>query len=110
MRRRNLIQPDQFPYPVGLLFRDGSPITYDSGNYPALLDGVLARIDVAAFRDEQQAARDESRFLGFGIGMYVESSGLGPYEGARVRLTNTGGILLRQVRLCWKRASSCART
>lgn len=94
VRRRNLIQPDQFPYPVGLLFRDGSPLTYDSGNYPALLDGVLARIDVAAFREEQRAARDGGRFLGFGIGMYVEGCGLGPYEGARVRLTNTGGILL----------------
>lgn len=94
VRRRNLIQPEEFPYAVGLLFRDGSPLTYDSGNYPGLLDGALARIDLAAFRDEQQSARAEGRFLGFGIGMYVEGCGLGPYEGARVRLTNTGGILL----------------
>ena len=34
VRRRNLIQPDEFPYTVGLIFRDGSPLTYDSGNYP----------------------------------------------------------------------------
>ncbi len=94
VRRRNLIQADEFPYAVGLKFRDGSPLTYDSGNYPALLDGVLARVDIPAFRVEQAAARKEGRFLGLGIGMFVEGSGLGPYEGARVRLTNRGRILV----------------
>lgn len=94
VRRRNLIQPDEFPYAVGLKFRDGSPLTYDSGNYPALLDGVLARIDLPAFRAEQAEARKQGRFLGLGLGMFVEGSGIGPYEGARVRLTNRGRILV----------------
>ncbi len=94
VRRRNLIQPDQFPYAVGLTFRDGSPLTYDSGNYPALLDGVLERIDLKAFRVEQAEARKSGRFLGLGLAMYVEGTGIGPYEGARIRLTNTGRILV----------------
>ena len=94
VRRRNLIGPSEFPYAVGLKFRDGSPLTYDSGNYPLLLDGVLERIDVGAFREEQAAARREGRFPGLGIAMFVEGSGLGPYEGARVRLTNRGRILV----------------
>ena len=94
VRRRNLIGPGEFPYAVGLKFRDGSPLTYDSGDYPALLDGVLERIDVAAFREVQVAARREGRFPGLGIAMFVEGSGLGPYEGARVRLTNRGRILV----------------
>lgn len=94
VRRRNLIQPDEFPYPVGLKFRDGSPLTYDSGDYPALLAGVLDRVDVAAFRDEQAAARLRGRFPGLGIAMFVEGSGLGPFEGARVRLTNRGRLLV----------------
>ncbi len=94
VRRRNLIQADEFPYAVGLRFRDGSPLTYDSGDYPALLDGALERIDVPAFRTEQAIARREGRFLGLGIGMFVEGSGLGPFEGARVRLTNAGRILV----------------
>ena len=34
VRRRNFIQPEQMPYPVGLVFRDGSPVVYDSGDYP----------------------------------------------------------------------------
>lgn len=94
VRRRNLIKPDEFPYPVGLLFRDGSPLTYDSGNYPALLDEAARRIDIAAFRARQAAARNAGTFLGLGIAMFVEGSGLGPYEGARVRLTNGGRILV----------------
>ncbi|HVB06781.1 MAG TPA: xanthine dehydrogenase family protein molybdopterin-binding subunit [Acidimicrobiales bacterium] len=94
VRRRNLIPADAFPYRVGLLFRDGSPLTYDSGNYPGLLDGALARIDLAAFRAEQTEARKAGRFLGVGIAMCVEGTGLGPYEGARVRLTNFGRILV----------------
>lgn len=94
VRRRNLIQPDEFPYAVGLRFRDGSPLTYDSGDYPALLEGALARIDVGTFRKQQRLARSEGRFLGLGIALYVEGSGLGPYEGARVRLTGDGRILV----------------
>jgi aerobic carbon-monoxide dehydrogenase large subunit len=94
VRRRNLIQPDEFPYPVGLQFRDGSPLTYDSGNYPALLDEAVRRIGLAGFRARQARARREGTFLGLGLAMFVEGSGLGPYEGARVRLTNGGRILV----------------
>ena len=32
IRRRNLIPADQMPYKVGLIFRDGKPVTYDSGD------------------------------------------------------------------------------
>lgn len=94
VRRRNLIQPDDFPYQVGLRFRDGSPLTYDSGDFPALLDGVVSRIDIPAFRAVQAAERRHGRYLGLGLAMYVEGTGIGPYEGARVRLTNSGKILV----------------
>ena len=94
VRRKNLIQADEFPYRVGLLFRDGSPLTYDSGNYPGLLNGALERVDFAAFRELQAAERQKGRFLGIGIGLCVEGTGLGPYEGCRVRLTNFGRILV----------------
>ena len=43
VRRRNLIQPDEFPWDVGLTFQDGSPTRYDSGNYPAGLEMALER-------------------------------------------------------------------
>lgn len=94
VRRRNLVGADEFPYAVGLLFRDGSPLTYDSGNYPALLDEAAHRIGISEFRTRQTAARRQGRFLGLGIAMFVEGSGLGPYEGGRVRLTNAGRIIV----------------
>lgn len=94
VRRRNLVQPDEFPYRVGLMFRDGRPLTYDSGNYPGLLDAVLDRLDYEEAREQQAKARAEGRFLGIGLAMYVEGSGLGPYEGAKLRLTNDGSVLV----------------
>jgi carbon-monoxide dehydrogenase large subunit len=94
VRARNLIQPEDFPYQVGIMFRDGSPLTYDSGDFPALLAGTLERVDYQRVRAEQQSARAEGRYLGVGLAVYVEGCGLGPYEGAKVRLTNQGRILV----------------
>jgi len=45
VRRRNLIQNDQFPYDWGLTFQDGRPLVYDSGNYPGLVDKLEALVD-----------------------------------------------------------------
>jgi len=50
VRRRNLIQPDEFPWDVGLTFQDGGPTRYDSGNYPAGLDMALSMIGYGDFR------------------------------------------------------------
>ena len=94
VRRRNLIQPDEFPYRVGIMFRDGSPLTYDSGNYPELLSGVIERIDYDGWRQRQAELRKEGRLIGIGIACYVEGCGLGPYEGAKARLTNSGDVLV----------------
>ncbi|RAQ94345.1 xanthine dehydrogenase family protein molybdopterin-binding subunit [Thermogemmatispora tikiterensis] len=61
IRRRNFIQPDQFPYkiPTGNV--------YDSGNYPGVLDLALAHFDLDAWRQEQARARQEGRYLGIGL-------------------------------------------
>ena len=94
VRRRNLIQADEFPYRVGLIFRDGSPLTYDSGNYPELLRGVLEKAGYDTWRATQAELRPEGRLIGIGIACYVEGCGLGPYEGAKARLTNRGEVLV----------------
>lgn len=94
VRRRNLIQTEDFPYQVGLIFRDGSPLTYDSGDYPELLRGVLEKLDYETWRALQAERRAQGRFIGVGIACYVEGCGLGPYEGAKARLTNNGGVLV----------------
>jgi carbon-monoxide dehydrogenase large subunit len=90
IRRRNFIQPDEFPYDVGLTFQDGLPTRYDSGNYPTGLQRALEMIDYDVFREEQLQARAAGRYLGIGIGCYVEGTGIGPYEGAHISIDNQG--------------------
>jgi len=92
IRRRNFIQPDEFPYDVGLTFQDGLPTRYDSGNYPAGLERALEMIDYTHFREQQQQARAEGRYLGIGLGCYVEGTGIGPYEGAHISIDNQGDV------------------
>jgi aerobic carbon-monoxide dehydrogenase large subunit len=92
VRLRNMVQADQFPYDVGLTFRDGSPLTYDSGDFPSLAKSVLAKFDYEGERERQAVARSDGRLVGIGLGAYIEGCGLGPYEGARLRLTNNGTV------------------
>jgi carbon-monoxide dehydrogenase large subunit len=94
VRRRNFIQPDEFPWDVGLTFQDGGPTRYDSGNYPFGLELALERVGLAEFRVRQAGARGEGRYLGLGLGCYVEGTGIGPYEGAHVRVEPSGKVLV----------------
>jgi aerobic carbon-monoxide dehydrogenase large subunit len=95
VRRRNMIRPEEMPYHVGILYRDGEPIVYDGGDYPAALEKALIAVGgLAAFRRRQSEARREGRHLGIGIGCYTEGTGAGPFEGATVRIEPSGKILV----------------
>ncbi len=95
VRRSNMIGAGEMPYRVGIPYRDGEPIVYDSGDYKGALQKALDTIGgVAAFRQRQRKARREGRFLGLGIGCYVEGTGVGPFESATVRLDPSGKIHL----------------
>ncbi len=92
VRRRNLIQPDEFPHDVGVIYQDGAPLIYDSGNYPAVLERTLDAIGYAGWPARQAAARREGRTLGLGLALYVEGTGIGPYEGCRVTVEPSGKV------------------
>ena len=93
VRRRNMIRAEEMPYSVGIPYRDGEPIVYDSGDYPGALQKALDVVGgVEAFRERQQQARSEGRYLGLGIGYYIEGTGVGPFESAFVRIDPTGKI------------------
>ena len=94
IRRRNFVQPDQLPYKTGLVFRDGSPMVYDSGDYPKTQEMAIELAGLDAFRARQEDARRQQKYLGIGFANYVEGAGLGPYEGAEVTLQNDGRIHL----------------
>ena len=82
------------PYKMGLIFRDGSPIIYDSGDYPACHDKALALADYDNFKERQMKARAEGQYIGIGIASYVEGTGLGPFEGANVRVAPSGKVTI----------------
>ena len=93
VRLRNMIPHGEMPYRLGIPYRDGEGIVYDSGDYPKALRQALDAIGgVAAFRARQQKARAEGRYLGLGLGCYVEGTGVGPFESATVRIDPTGKV------------------
>jgi carbon-monoxide dehydrogenase large subunit len=92
VRRRNFIQPDEYPYGVGILYRDNNPLEYDSGNYPACLEEALRMIDYDEFRKIQAQERSRGVRLGVGIAAYVEGTGFGPYEGGSVKVGTDGKV------------------
>jgi len=92
VRAANFIQPDEFPFDQGLIFQDGRPLIYDSGNYPAQLEMIKEMIDWAGFKDLQADAAKAGRLMGIGIGCYVEGTGPGPYEGAHIQVLNDGSV------------------
>ncbi len=94
IRRRNLIQPEEMPYPTPLRTRDGGIMTYDSGDYPASQAMALERGGYAEFPARQAAARAEGRYIGLGLANYVEGSGRGPFESALVRIGPTGRVVV----------------
>ncbi|HEV2749138.1 MAG TPA: xanthine dehydrogenase family protein molybdopterin-binding subunit [Gemmatimonadales bacterium] len=96
IRRRNLLRPDQFPFNNEILFQDSAPLTYDSGDYEPALDQALELIDYHRFvREEQPRLRAAGRHVGIGIVCYVEGTGIGPYEGARVTVEPGPGVRVR---------------
>ena len=90
-RRRNFIQPDQFPYETP--FGSG----YDSGDYEKSLQKALEYINYDAFREEQAAARDEGRYLGIGFSNYIEICGgsSGSLQGGQLKMHPSGKVVAR---------------
>ena len=95
VRLRNMIRADEMPFAMGMPYRDGQPIVYDGGDYPAALQNVMTAIGgVDAFRARQRAALKQGRHLGLGIGCYVEGTGVGPFESALIRIEPSGKIFV----------------
>ncbi|MGA7806277.1 molybdopterin cofactor-binding domain-containing protein [Bradyrhizobium sp.] len=93
IRRRNLIPADAFPYRNEIIYQDFQPLEYDSGNYEPVLDKALELIGYDAFiKQEQSKFRSEGRCVGIGVACYVEGTGIGPYEGARVQVQANGKV------------------
>ena len=93
IRRHNFIPPDKFPYNNEIIYQDFVPLVYDSGNYEPLLDEALERIGYYKFLSEiQPKLRAQGKHVGIGVVAYVEGTGIGPYEGAKVQVMSSGRV------------------
>ena len=93
IRKRNFIAPEAFPYNHEIIFQDFAPLTFDSGDYLPALETAVEMIGYEQFiKEEQPRLRAEGKQIGIGIAAYVEGTGIGPYEGARITVGNSGKV------------------
>jgi carbon-monoxide dehydrogenase large subunit len=101
LRRRNMIQPNAFPYQTQVALQ------YDSGNYPAALTKALEIADYKGFAQRRDEAKRRGKLRGIGLSSYIEACGIAPsavvgslgcgvglYEGASVRMNPTGSAIV----------------
>jgi carbon-monoxide dehydrogenase large subunit len=99
LRRRNFIQPSQFPYQTPVA------VVYDTGNYEASLNLALQMADYAGFPARKAEAKNRGKLRGIGLASYIEACGIAPsslvgalgaraglYEAATIRVNPTGSV------------------
>jgi len=91
VRHRNFVGADQMPYSRGI-DAVGTPLVYDSGDYAALLDQTCERIGLAEIRSDISERRAGGERVGIGFGFFVEKCGLGPFDGVRVSVNESGNV------------------
>src|SRR5438876_2171268 len=94
IRRHNYIRADELPYDLRMPYRDGNPLVYDTGDFPAALEGALAAAGYDEFRKEQEGLRARGIYRGIGISGYVEGTAIGPFEGATVKRDLHGRVVV----------------
>ena len=91
IRRRNLIAKTEMPF-ARRLETLGTELTYDSGDYAGLLDKTLAAADWDALQSELRRRRANGEAVGAGVAIFVEKSGLGPFDGVRATVDTSGAV------------------
>jgi carbon-monoxide dehydrogenase large subunit len=92
LRRRNLVRPTEMPYRSGLTYKDGAAVAYDPGDFPAAFERALALLRYDDWRVRQKAQATSHHRIGVGLACYAQGTGLGPYEGATVRVDPSGKV------------------
>ncbi len=91
VRRRNLIAKSEMPFVRGFATL-GTEVTYDSGDYAGLLDKALAAIGWNALQQKLRRRRADGEAVGVGLAVFVEKSGLGPFDGVRATVDTSGTV------------------
>jgi carbon-monoxide dehydrogenase large subunit len=88
LRRRNHIRPEEMPHRVA------SGLTYDSGDFPAILDDALGAADWDGFAARRAASHARGRLRGIGVGQYLEVTAPPSKEMAGIRFEPDGTVTI----------------
>ncbi len=91
IRRRNLIGKNAMPYALGLDTL-GTKIVYDSGDYALLLDKALKSAGWDTLQSTLSKRRAAGEKVGAGVAMFVEKSGLGPFDTVKIEIKSDGSV------------------
>jgi aerobic carbon-monoxide dehydrogenase large subunit len=91
VRRRNLIGRGEMPYVRGFDTL-GTELTYDSGDYAGLLDKTLAAVGWSELQQDLRRRRAGGEAVGAGLAVFVEKSGLGPFDGVHITVDTDGAV------------------
>ena len=94
LRRRNLVPAERMPFTFDR-GPDAPPIVYESGDFPAFFERLLAECDIGALRDEVASRRARGEMVGIGVAAGVELGAIGPFEDASVTAETDGTFSVR---------------
>ena len=93
VRRLNFIAPEDFPYDHEIIDQAFTSLVLDSGNYRPAFDKAVEMLGYEKFiTEEQPRLREAGKHVGIGLVPFIETTGVGPYEGARVAIEPSGKI------------------
>ena len=92
IRRRNLIETEDMPFSIKFDEKGVENLEIDTGDYPKLLDKSLSWLKWDDLESELRKRRSNGEMVGAGIAIFVEESGKGPSDGARISVDDNGNI------------------
>ncbi|MEW6717281.1 MAG: xanthine dehydrogenase family protein molybdopterin-binding subunit [Chloroflexota bacterium] len=93
IRKKNFIPANAFPYEHKIIDQAFAPLIFDSGNYLPAMEKAVSMIGYEQFvKEEQPRLRKEGRHVGIAVIPFIETTGVGPYEGARVTVETSGKV------------------
>ncbi len=88
IRKRNMIRPEQMPY------SPPSELTYDSGDFPAVLDRAVELADVKGFAKRKAESKKSGKLRGLGLGCYLEVTAPQGKEMGGIRFGDDGTVTI----------------
>jgi len=92
IRRRNLIETEDMPFSIKFDEKGVENLEIDTGDYPRLLDKSLSWLKWNDLESDLKKRRSNGEMVGAGIAIFVEESGKGPSDGARISVDDNGNI------------------